>query len=75
MGISPSWPTKSRLVSTVVLQIAALVVVRATLVPLLTRWIGRFLFFMAVNVSGAIESVHLYEQTVGQMPADDDAEW
>jgi hypothetical protein len=40
-----------------------------------TRWIGSFPLFMAVNVSDAIESVHLYEQTVRQMPADDDAEW
>lgn len=59
----------------VVLQIAALVRFALPWLRYFTRWIGSSTPSMAVNVSDAPEPVHLYEQAIRPMPADDDTEW
>jgi hypothetical protein len=50
MGISPSWPIKSRLVN-VVPQIAALVWFALPWFRYVTWWIGPFFLYMAVLVA------------------------
>lgn len=53
----------------VMLQIAALGWFALPWFRYLSRWIGSF------DVSDLVEPVHLYEQAVLEVPADDDAEW
>jgi len=38
-------------------------------------WMSSISFFMPANISDAVESVGLYENSVVLLPADDDAEW
>lgn len=59
----------------IVLQITAFVWFALPWLRCFTRRIGSLPLIMAVNVSDLTESVHLYEQRVQQMPADDHAEW
>lgn len=53
----------------VILQIAALAWFALPWLRYFDRWIGSF------DASDVIELVHLYDQAVLQVPADDDAEW
>ena len=59
----------------VALQIAALVWFALPWHRSGASWMSSILFFMQAEVSYAVESVGLYEDSVILLPADDDAEW
>lgn len=59
----------------VALQVATLVWFALPWRRSFALWISSIPFFMPANVSNAVESVGLYENSVILLPADDDAEW
>jgi len=59
----------------VALQIAALVWFALPWQRSVTSWMSSIPFFMPADVSDAVASVGLYENSVILIPADDDAEW
>ncbi|MBW7970157.1 MFS transporter [Bradyrhizobium sp. BR 10289] len=59
----------------VALQIAALAWFVLPRRRSVDSWMSSISFFMPANISDAVESVGLYENSVVLLPADDDAEW
>jgi hypothetical protein len=59
----------------VLLQIAALVWFARPWCRSIASWMSSILFFNPTDVSYAVESVGLYEDSIILLPADDDAEW
>ena len=59
----------------VALQIAALAWFVLPWRRSVASWMSSIAFFMPANISDAVESVGLYENSVVLLPADDDAEW